>query len=60
MKIPILLEDTGNLKIASLYRHCSRCSNLVGPYYFFELLKLAAISYCETCTSVLSSKKATA
>jgi hypothetical protein len=57
MKIPIILEISPNLKIATLYRQCSRCSNTIGPFFHHELHELAKTSYCKFCENHFTSLK---
>lgn len=57
MKIPIYLEITPNLNVATFYRQCARCKNLIGPIFTYEVHTLADIAFCETCTSLFSTRK---
>jgi hypothetical protein len=57
MKIPVMLEISPNLKIAKLFRKCSRCNNTIGPFFHDELHTLAETSYCKDCETHFSSLK---
>ena len=60
MKIGILLEITPNMKVATLYRECSRCSQPIGPYFVYEIHEIVEATYCDTCRSVIRTRKNTA
>ncbi len=60
MKIPVLLEISKNQQLPLLYRACSRCPSLIGPYDASDPMEAAAITeitYCATCQSILTTKK---
>jgi hypothetical protein len=56
VKIPIPLEITPNLKIATFYRPCACCNNDIGPFNRYEVHELADISFSSTCASHFASK----
>jgi hypothetical protein len=50
MKIPVMLEITTQMKVAILWRPCSRFDLLIGPFFAFEAHRIADVTLCKTCT----------
>jgi hypothetical protein len=55
MKITVMLEITPQMKVAILWRPCSRCDLLIGPFFAFEAHRIADVTLCKTCTSTLET-----
>jgi hypothetical protein len=51
--MPILLEITPHLNIATFFRQCSRCTHLIGPFTTSQLHSISHDISCKTCASTL-------